>query len=785
MGTYDEKNEKQAGARNPWLSPHFFLCRWRLALLTVPVIGAMIGFRCAVWYGAGVGGWIDQSVFTSFIVLAVFVSAVLLQGVVQDFKESEKMPSVLQSAFWSLTGELEKAKDILKESDKEQFMKESIKCVRNMFYCILKTLDSKDNAWASFEENSKLMREAEAKLFSCFIKFKAKPKKIGKPIETIRKTFGRMYVIQATSYIPACYCMMDSMVIIVFTLMTTTNWPTDTAFAPGMSFTVIITFLFTFLWLMVRSLEDPFEYPHDYNMNCYTKGSKIPMSLREEFWAVGSIDMSGLTVEFGQHLCKLCKDHVIDADRQSMEVELKRDAAPKQKESNAGRAQSSSSGQAVVIFRSWRIFLRTLPGVAAMIGLRLAVWYGGNVGGWIDPKAFTSFISLTVFVTALLLQGLIQDYKESEKMPSDLMNAFQGLVAAVCTLKENRLKCLFCVKKLLCSVISILDCEGEEVADSEFHEATKVIREAETELFVCFINNRAFDVITSIIKPLVTIRNLTSRINVIRRTSYILSGYSLVDSMILIVFVLMTVSNWPLETAWTTAVSYTVIITFLFSYLAILIRKVEDPIGRPKLNDGSGYHRKCFEFSTQADSDLKAEQLRAMNQGTGAVEMHPVTMIFGKQLQILIEEAKAEANAQESQTAAGSPQDAHCVGGQQERAREKENQNQKSSQDTQPFSTLSLVRRWRLAIAALPAVCLLVAARIAVWYGAGVGGWADPSPFTTFISVVIFVAVILIQGVVSDYKEAEKMPSELFGALEALTTAIEVSDLPHEPCLRS
>ena len=231
-----------------------------------------------------------------------------------------------------------------------------------------------------------------------------------------------------------------------------------------------------------------------------------------------------------------------------------------------------------------------------MIGLRLAVWYGGNVGGWIDPKAFTSFISLTVFVTALLLQGLIQDYKESEKMPSDLMNAFQGLVAAVCTLKENRLKCLFCVKKLLCSVISILDCEGEEVADSEFHEATKVIREAETELFVCFINNRAFDVITSIIKPLVTIRNLTSRINVIRRTSYILSGYSLVDSMILIVFVLMTVSNWPLETAWTTAVSYTVIITFLFSYLAILIRKVEDPIGRPKLNDGSGYHRKCFEF---------------------------------------------------------------------------------------------------------------------------------------------------------------------------------------------
>jgi hypothetical protein len=40
--------------------------------------------------------------------------------------------------------------------------------------------------------------------------------------------------------------------------------------------------------------------------------------------------------------------------------------------------------------------------------------------------------------------------------------------------------------------------------------------------------------------------------------------------------------------------------------------------------------------------------------------------------------------------------------------------------------------------------------------------------------VVIFVCVILIQGVVSDYKEAEKMPSELFAALQALAAAVQV-----------
>ena len=81
-------------------------------------------------------------------------------------------------------------------------------------------------------------------LFALFNEYKVKLKKITKPIDITCKILGRMYVIQATSYISQCYTLIDSMdltmVFIIFVLMTTANWPKETTFESAMAFTVII-----------------------------------------------------------------------------------------------------------------------------------------------------------------------------------------------------------------------------------------------------------------------------------------------------------------------------------------------------------------------------------------------------------------------------------------------------------------------------------------------------------------------------------------------------------------
>ncbi len=47
--------------------------------------------------------------------------------------------------------------------------------------------------------------------------------------------------------------------------------------------------------------------------------------------------------------------------------------------------------------------------------------------------------------------------------------------------------------------------------------------------------------------------------------------------------------------------------------------------------------------------------------------------------------------------------------------------------------------------------------------------------FINFFGVVVFVAGFLVSGIILDYKESEKIPSELFSALEGLTAAVEVT----------
>ena len=565
------------------------------------IVAVMIGLRFAVWYGAGVGGWVDSSVFTTFIVLAVFVSAILLQGVVQDFKESEKMPSELQGAFWSLSAEVEKL--ILsrpKDATNKNGEVDSWIVVKKLLACVIAVLDSKEkskmidydnrigglDSMKDFEQVSSALRESEVTLFCFFKDLGAKPKKLSKPLEIIRKIIGRMQVIQDTSYIPACYSLMDIMVLAVFVLMTITDWPMETSFETAIAYTTIITFLFSFLWLMVRSLEDPFEYPHFYNTRCFNDSRTHEMSLSEEFHAAGSIDMTGLTVAFGKRLTKEeCGARP-------------RDPPEKGPEDAAGYP---------AFLQRWDLFVRSLPAVACAVGLRFAVWFGGGVGGMIDPQAFLSFISLTVFVSALMLQGLIQDYKESERMPSELWSAFEALtVAAQAALyfkaaddekkareeqdekkRENLLagterlalyaESLQCIEKMLLSVLQVLDSTEEAepaIASKSFHEATLCIRDAEAKLMRNLILGKGFDLITSVIKPIAAIRGLTARINIIKKTSYILAGYSLVDTMVLMILVLMTLSDWPYDTSCPVALAYTVVITLLFSYLALLIRRL-------------------------------------------------------------------------------------------------------------------------------------------------------------------------------------------------------------------
>ena len=205
----------------------------------------------------------------------------------------------------------------------------------------------------------------------------------------------------------------------------------------------------------------------------------------------------------------------------------------------------------------------------------------------------------------------------------------------------------------------------------------------------------------------------------------------------------------------------------MYIFITTLINgRIEDPFSYAN----AAFNRGCYDSGESS------------KVSGGSIDMRLLTVVFGGQLKDLVKavskhvEAKAETDNAIKEAVR---QDVTALGAEESKlsgpCKVGDMQSTPYTVGTTHTALQLLVRRWRIVIFTLPAICVLLSCRFAVWYGGGVGGWIDPTVFTSFISVVIFVSVILMQGVIQDYKEAEKMPSVLFSALQALTATMQVT----------
>ena len=257
-------------------------------------------------------------------------------------------------------------------------------------------------------------------------------------VASILKITSRLHVIQATSYISAGYALMDLALVLIFALMTASNWPVGTAGGYGIAITVVITYLYTYLRLIISDLENPFSYPENYCLACYASGKVLPLGFWEEIVKGGSISsISILTVTFGNQLKELMLRETTQQDEcgepsgertspperwwdeeqyhrpPSQQVSgdeyakidlnwlpesddkqklarklqtLKKIAPTVQPEKRKPNRVKESLGK-------WRLALRCIPIVLVLVGLRFAVWYGIGTGGWMAQTIYNRYES--------------------------------------------------------------------------------------------------------------------------------------------------------------------------------------------------------------------------------------------------------------------------------------------------------------------------------------------------------------------------------------------------------
>ncbi len=186
---------------------------------------------------------------------------------------------------------------------------------------------------------------------------------------------------------------------------------------------------------------------------------------------------------------------------------------------------------------------------------------------------FTTIVAGTIFLLGFLISGVLSDYKESEKIPSELSASLESLFDVTYKFYKGKnskaakefinyqrtfvssLKEWFYKKEKTQSILNKISGMNEFLIDLE--------KEGVQANFIIKMENEQNN-----------IRRMILRIHTIRDTNFISSAYAIVETLGFAISVGMIVIT--IEPFYE-SLSFTVLIIFLISYMIFLIKDLDNP----------------------------------------------------------------------------------------------------------------------------------------------------------------------------------------------------------------
>ena len=215
--------------------------------------------------------------------------------------------------------------------------------------------------------------------------------------------------------------------------------------------------------------------------------------------------------------------------------------------------QREENGLASLLFWCvvrFRHLLTVAPCTAVLMLTRWGIWTTSPVPVYaIDSTALPPVITAVVFVMSTVFGNVISDYKESEKIPAELVAYFQVLInSAVGTLTwkghVDHRPALREVETMLLCVLSTIDRMGD------FQDTVHLFNRAGLRLQHLLKQSGVHEMET-VEHAMTELQKKWTRIHDIGRLSIILAGYTLMDALcILLCTVLLSVNYTKPETGF-------------------------------------------------------------------------------------------------------------------------------------------------------------------------------------------------------------------------------------------
>jgi hypothetical protein len=224
------------------------------------------------------------------------------------------------------------------------------------------------------------------------------------------------------------------------------------------------------------------------------------------------------------------------------------------------------------IWQKWSIAFRIIPVILFVALLKfLSHHFGLEV---LELNAlFTSLIAGTIFLIGFLISGVLSDYKESEKLPSEISSSIKSIYDDAYTIYKGK------NSQNAFQFITYQKAFASSLMDWFYkRETTEIILEKISQMndFIIELDNEGIQpgYLIKIKNEQNNIRKMIMRIDTIRETNFIGSAYAILEAMgTLIAMSLVIIKIEPFYVA----LFFTLLVTFLISYMFLLIKDLDNP----------------------------------------------------------------------------------------------------------------------------------------------------------------------------------------------------------------
>jgi len=192
-----------------------------------------------------------NALFTSLVAGTIFLIGFLISGVLSDYKESEKIPSELSATLKTMFDDTFAIYQLKKSETALQFLEFQKTFVDDLFQ------------WFYKKEKTKLMLQKLNAMTDFFIQLDNEGIQVNYIIKlkneqhNLRKMILRIDTIRDTEFTGSAYAIVEAMgFFIALGLIIMKIEP----FYASLFFTILVTFLIFYMFLLIKDLDNPFEY---------------------------------------------------------------------------------------------------------------------------------------------------------------------------------------------------------------------------------------------------------------------------------------------------------------------------------------------------------------------------------------------------------------------------------------------------------------------------------------------------------------------------------------------